>query len=97
MFVLQLKIALLLNALQLLMLLAGTLTYEYLETNMFFSIELYDDTVLFIKILIVLNMAVCISILFSRSIMASAIELTESLLLSKLAVPSVTYAVPADL
>jgi hypothetical protein len=50
------NINLLLNAFQLLMLHEGMLTY--LDTNLFFSIIFYNDTVLLIKIIIVLNMTI---------------------------------------
>jgi hypothetical protein len=50
---LQVKIALLLDALQMLMLFVGTLTY--LEPKPFLLIIFYDNTSLIIKILIVFN------------------------------------------
>jgi hypothetical protein len=51
-------IVLLLHALQLLMLFAGTLVY--LETKLFLLIVFYTGTFLIIKILIAFNMSVCV-------------------------------------
>jgi hypothetical protein len=72
----QAKIALLLSALQLLMLFVGTLMY--LEPKLFFLIIFYSGTFLIIKILIAFNMYVYI---FYRRIMVDVTALTEFLLL----------------